>query len=34
MTSPEVTTGEMPSSIVVPREDAKITRIQYIGSAL
>jgi hypothetical protein len=32
MTSPDVTTGEMPSSMVVPREDAKMTRTQYIGS--
>ena len=28
MTSPEVTMGEMPSSIVVPRFEAMMTRIQ------
>jgi hypothetical protein len=30
----EVTMGEMPSSIKVPRFEAKMTRIQYNGSAL
>ena len=28
MTSPDVTIGEMPSSMSVPRFDARITRIQ------
>lgn len=31
---PEVTIGEIPSSISVPRFDARITRIQNSGSEL
>ena len=34
ITMPEVIIGEIPNSIRVPRLDARITRIQYKGSAL